>query len=69
MFTNDTLKGCSALITGGGSGIGQDIATTYARLGASVMLIGRKEERLIEAAQAIVAQGGKAATHKADVRE
>ena len=69
MFTNDTLKGRTAFITGGGSGIGQEIATMYASLGASVMLIGRKEERLIEAALAIVAQGGKAATHKADVRE
>jgi len=40
MFTNDTLKGRTALITGGGTGIGLEIATTYAQLGASVMLIG-----------------------------
>ena len=61
MFTNDTLKGRTALITGGGTGIGLEIATTYARLGASVMLVGRNEERVEGAAQAIVAEGGMAA--------
>jgi NAD(P)-dependent dehydrogenase (short-subunit alcohol dehydrogenase family) len=68
MFTSETLKGRTALITGGGSGIGLEIAETYARLGASVMLIGRKEERLVAAAEAINSAGGKAAHIKADVR-
>jgi peroxisomal 2,4-dienoyl-CoA reductase len=68
MFTNDTLKGRAALITGGGSGIGLEIATAYARLGASVMLAGRNEERLQTAAQAIASQGGTAAVCKTDVR-
>ena len=69
MFTKDTLKGRTALITGGGTGIGLEIATTYARLGASVMLVGRNEERVEGAAQAIVAEGGKAAAGRADVRK
>ena len=68
MFTNDTLKGRTALITGGGSGIGQEIATLYARLGASVMLVGRNEERVQAAAKAIHDEGGQAASRKADVR-
>lgn len=68
MFTNDTLKGRTALITGGGTGIGLEIATSYARLGASVMLIGRNEERVEVAAKAIGLEGGQAAAHKADVR-
>jgi NAD(P)-dependent dehydrogenase (short-subunit alcohol dehydrogenase family) len=68
MFTNDTLKGRSALITGGGSGIGLEIATAYARLGASVMLAGRKEDRLQAAAEAIAREGGKVAVCKTDVR-
>ena len=46
MFTTDTLKGRTALITGGGSGIGLEIATTYARLGALVMLVGRNPDRV-----------------------
>jgi 2,4-dienoyl-CoA reductase [(3E)-enoyl-CoA-producing], peroxisomal len=68
MFTNDTLKGRVALITGGGTGIGLEIATTYARLGASLMLVGRNEERVQAAAQAINEGGGKAAAMRADVR-
>ena len=68
MFTNDTLKGRVALITGGGSGIGLEIATAYAQLGASVMLVGRNEERVQTAAQSITELGGNAAARKADVR-
>ncbi|WP_321793822.1 SDR family oxidoreductase [Burkholderia pyrrocinia] len=68
MFTNDTLKGRVALITGGGTGIGLEIANTYARLGASLMLVGRNEERVQAAAQAINESGGKAIARRADVR-
>ena len=68
MFTTDTLKGRAALITGGGSGIGLEIATAYARLGASVMLVGRNPDRVETAAKAIVESGGRAAACKADVR-
>jgi len=68
MFTNDTLKGRTALITGGGSGIGQEIATAYARLGASVMLVGRNAERVETAAKAITEEGGIAVACAADVR-
>lgn len=68
MFTSDTLKGRTALITGGGSGIGQEIATAYARLGASVMLVGRNTERVEAAAKAITLEGGIAAACAADVR-
>ncbi|WP_175839126.1 SDR family oxidoreductase [Burkholderia anthina] len=68
MFTNDTLKGRVALITGGGTGIGLEIANTYARLGASLMLVGRNEERVQAAAQAINESGGKAMARRADVR-
>ncbi|WP_179403731.1 SDR family oxidoreductase [Burkholderia guangdongensis] len=69
MFTNDTLEGRVALITGGGTGIGLEIAMTYARLGASVMLVGRNEERVQAAAQAINESGGCAAARRADVRD
>src|ERR1700754_4765714 len=68
MFTNDTLKGRTALITGGGSGLGLEIATAYARLGASVVLAGRQEDRLQTAAEALTREGGKAIACKTDVR-
>ena len=70
MFTNDTLKGRTALITGGGTGIGLEIATQYVRLGASVMIVGRNEERVQEAAAALNKEGnGEAAAAKCDVRD
>jgi NAD(P)-dependent dehydrogenase (short-subunit alcohol dehydrogenase family) len=68
MFTQDTLEGRAALITGGGSGLGLEIATAYAKLGAAVMLVGRSEDRVQSAAEAITRSGGKAAALKCDVR-
>jgi len=68
MFAEDTLQGRVALITGGGSGIGLEIAKMYAKLGASVMLVGRNLERVDAAARSIMDAGGRAAAQKADVR-
>ena len=48
-----TLDGHSALITGGGSGIGLGCAHHLARDGASVVLAGRSAERLESAASAV----------------
>ncbi len=44
-----SLAGQTALITGGGSGIGRAIAGGLARAGARVLLAGRREDRLREA--------------------
>ena len=54
------LTGFSALITGGGSGIGLAAARRLAADGASVTVVGRTEERLRQAVAAIeeVATGG-----------
>ena len=68
MFTPDTLAGRTALITGGGSGIGLEIATAYVRLGAAVMIVGRNQERLQQAAQTLAADGGQVAAMTCDVR-
>ena len=42
------LKDKKALITGGTAGIGKDIALTFAKQGASVVIFGTNEERAIE---------------------
>jgi NAD(P)-dependent dehydrogenase (short-subunit alcohol dehydrogenase family) len=68
MFASDTLRGRTALITGGGSGIGLEIATHYTRFGCQVMLVGRNEERVAAAAEALSREGGTAAAMKCDVR-
>ena len=42
------LDGKVALVTGGSSGIGKSIALLYAKEGADVVIISRKEEALKE---------------------
>ena len=51
MFTKDTLKEKSILITGGGSGLGFSMAERFAELGANVAICGRTEEKLVNAAE------------------
>ncbi|MEN8890185.1 MAG: SDR family NAD(P)-dependent oxidoreductase, partial [Wenyingzhuangia sp.] len=43
------LEGKKALVTGGGSGIGFGIAKTFVQAGAKVLIVGRNEEKLINA--------------------
>jgi NAD(P)-dependent dehydrogenase (short-subunit alcohol dehydrogenase family) len=69
IFRENLLKGRSALVTGGGSGIGQRMAERFAEHGANVMLLGRKQEKLDAAAAAIRERGGTVATHATDVRD
>jgi NAD(P)-dependent dehydrogenase (short-subunit alcohol dehydrogenase family) len=69
MFANDTLKGRVAFVTGGAGGIGLEIATTYAKLGAAVALASRSRERLEAAAATLSAAGADVATFQADVRD
>jgi NAD(P)-dependent dehydrogenase (short-subunit alcohol dehydrogenase family) len=58
---NDTderpLSGQSALVTGGGSGIGLGIARHLVRDGAAVVLAGRSADRLAAGAESLLAEG------------
>jgi citronellol/citronellal dehydrogenase len=68
-FRPDLLAGKLILITGGGSGIGRCVAREAAHLGARVVLVGRKQARLDEAAAEITAAGGAATTCACDIRD
>ena len=43
MFKNDLLKGKRILVTGGGTGLGKEMASHYAEHGADLYICGRRE--------------------------
>jgi NAD(P)-dependent dehydrogenase (short-subunit alcohol dehydrogenase family) len=69
MFSQDMLAGKSALITGGGTGIGRALAIAFARHGAHVTVAARREEPLQETVRQIEAIGGRAAYRLLDIRD
>ena len=52
-YRGDLLAGQTFLVSGGGSGLGRAIAYVCARLGADVMICGRRPEKLEETASGI----------------
>jgi len=58
VFRDGLLAGQTFLISGGGSGIGRAIAYVCVRLGANVMICGRRVEKLSETAAGIQKQLG-----------
>ncbi|BCL71131.1 short-chain dehydrogenase [Vibrio nigripulchritudo] len=63
------LKGKVAVVTGAADGIGQVIAETMAKEGASVVLADIQEEKGQQASQSIAESGGKALFIKTDVSQ
>jgi NAD(P)-dependent dehydrogenase (short-subunit alcohol dehydrogenase family) len=63
------LKDKVAVITGGGKGLGREIAYTYAKEGANVVVAGRDASALEETCQHISASGGIALSIPTDVRD
>ncbi|HYC57062.1 MAG TPA: SDR family oxidoreductase [Candidatus Binatia bacterium] len=69
VFASDLLAGKTALITGGGSGLGRAIAEQMAAAGADLLLAARNQERLEQAAREIAeATGRRVETGTVDIR-
>ena len=56
------------VVTGSSEGIGRAFAESFARAGASIVLVSRRREKLEEVRRAIVARGGNAEIVPTDVR-
>ncbi|XP_052231458.1 2,4-dienoyl-CoA reductase [(3E)-enoyl-CoA-producing], mitochondrial-like isoform X2 [Dreissena polymorpha] len=70
MLPDGTFKGQTAFITGGGTGLGKQMATTLSKLGAQVVITSRKLDVLQGTAEEIQkATGNKVLAVAADVRD
>jgi citronellol/citronellal dehydrogenase len=69
VFKPDLFKGQTHIVTGGGSGIGRCTAHELASLGAFVVLVGRKQEKLDKVAKEIREDGGQCSTVAFDIRD
>lgn len=69
VFKDNLFAGQTLIVTGGGSGIGRCTAHELAALGAHVVLVGRKPEKLEAVAAEIREDGGQVSFHAGDIRE
>jgi NAD(P)-dependent dehydrogenase (short-subunit alcohol dehydrogenase family) len=67
--TEVDLRGQIAIVTGGGRGIGKEIASGLARAGASVAVVARSGDQLAGTTQEIAHAGGRAIGVTADVSD
>jgi 3-oxoacyl-[acyl-carrier protein] reductase len=63
------LKGQTAIVTGGGKGIGRAICLLLAREGVDVVIVARTEKEIRETARLVEKQGGRALAVKTDIRK
>jgi NAD(P)-dependent dehydrogenase (short-subunit alcohol dehydrogenase family) len=71
-FRADVLAGKRILITGGGTGLGKELARHFVAHGASVHICGRREavlQQTVTELQAAARHGGRISHHVCDVRE
>ena len=67
-FKSNFLSGKNILITGGGTGLGREMAITFSKLGARVSIISRKREVLEQTSRDIRKMGYEVEYEQCDVR-
>ncbi len=68
MFKDRCLSGRTALVTGGGTGLGLSMALRFAELGANLVIASRSADHLAHAGEAIAEKGAKVLSRSCDVR-
>jgi NAD(P)-dependent dehydrogenase (short-subunit alcohol dehydrogenase family) len=70
MFQPGLLKGKRILVTGGGTGLGREMAAKFLELGADLHICGRRKPVLDKTAAELTAQhGGSVKCHAVDIRD
>ena len=69
MFATQVLDGQTAIVTGGGTGIGLAIARALGRLGATVAIVSRSSEHTTAGVAALTEDGSRGFALQADVRD
>src|SRR5689334_7454272 len=64
-----TFEGVCVFVTGAGTGLGKAIASEFARLGASLVIVSRNKEHLAAGRSAIEAIGAPVAVATCDIRD
>jgi citronellol/citronellal dehydrogenase len=69
VFRAGMFAGQVVVVTGGGSGIGRCVAHELSALGAAVVVVGRKPEKLEKVVAEILEDGGRAEAAALDIRD
>ena len=69
VYRSDLFAGKKIIVSGAGSGLGKAIATLFAKLGADLIICGRNEEKLVNAADYLKSFGGGVSTHVMSIRD
>jgi NAD(P)-dependent dehydrogenase (short-subunit alcohol dehydrogenase family) len=70
MFREGLMENERILVTGGGTGLGREMAEGFLKLGATVYICGRRQNKLDETAAELMGEhGGRVVAHACDIRD